>query len=867
MAGQQESKQGGAAGADNLEDMVASTDVGARAPTGATQKLLLGTALAWSLFQLWIASPLPFLVGFGVFNDTIARSVHLAFAVFLAFLAYPALRSSPRDHVPIHDWVFAVLGALAAAYVAMFNTELSGRPGAPILQDIVVACIGMLLLLEATRRALGPALTILAGILLVYTFFGPYMPTILAHGPKNLSTVVNHQWVTTEGVFGIALGVSTKFVFLFVLFGALLEKGGAGNYFIKVAFSLLGHLRGGPAKAAVVSSGLTGLISGSSIANVVTTGTFTIPLMKRVGFSAEKAGAVEVASSVNGQITPPVMGAAAFLMVEYVGISYTEVIKNAFLPAVISYIALVYIVHLEAMKVGLKGLPRPGTPKPWMIRLIGILTGFIIVCGLAAIVYYGLGWMKDAFGEAASYLAGVVLIAAYIGLMWYGARYPELELDDPNAPIVTLPEPGPTVRVGLHYLLPVVVLVWCLMVERLSPGLSAFWAAMLMIAILVTQRPIEAIFRKGDLASSFKRGWDEMVDGLITGARNMIGIGIATAAAGVIVGTVSLTGVGAAMTDVVELISGGNIMLMLFFTAVLSLILGMGLPTTANYIVVSSVMAPVIVELGTQSGLLVPLIAVHMFVFYFGIMADVTPPVGLASFAAAAISGGDPIKTGFIAFFYSLRTALLPFLFIFNTDLLLINVDFAHGVLIFAVATIAMMLFAAASQGYFLVRSRVYETIVLLVVAFSLFRPGFWMDMIAPPFENVSPTEIVRVMGEAQPGQELRLTVQGLDDVGQPRQFVTVLPVPEGASGDERLADVGLEALIQEGEVLVDNAAFGSPAAMAGLEFDQKIVGVEVPANPPPKELIFIPAILLLLLVVFAQRRRAGTAKVVGAPA
>ncbi len=842
----------------DLEDMVASTDVGARAPTGMTQRILLGTALAWSFFQLWIASPLPFILGIGVFNDTIARSIHLAFAVFLAFLAYPAFRRSPRDHVPIGDWIFAIAGALAAAYVAAFNTELSGRPGAPILQDAVVAVIGMILLLEATRRSLGPALTILASLLLIYTFVGPYMPTILAHGPKSLNTVVNHQWVTTEGVFGIALGVSTKFVFLFVLFGALLEKGGAGNYFIKVAFSLLGHLRGGPAKAAVVSSGMTGLISGSSIANVVTTGTFTIPLMKRVGFSSEKAGAVEVASSVNGQITPPVMGAAAFLMVEYVGIPYTEVIKNAFLPAVISYIALVYIVHLEAMKVGLEGLPRSSPPKPWMVRLLGMLTGFIIVCGLAAIVYYGLGWTKEAFGDATSYIAGLVLAAAYVGLMWYGARYPELELDDPNAPVVTLPEAGPTVRVGLHYLLPVVVLVWCLMVERLSPGLSAFWAAALMLGILVTQRPIEAVFRKRGLAGSFKRGWDELVDGLITGARNMIGIGIATAAAGVIVGTVSLTGVGAAMTDVVELISGGNIMLMLFFTAVLSLILGMGLPTTANYIVVSSVMAPVIVELGTQSGLLVPLIAVHMFVFYFGIMADVTPPVGLASFAAAAISGGDPLKTGFIAFFYSLRTALLPFLFIFNTDLLLIDVDFAHGVLIFAVATIAMMLFAAASQGYFMVRSRMYETAVLLVVAFSLFRPGFWMDMIAPPFESVAPTEIVRALGDAEPGQELRLTVQGEDDVGLPRQFVTILPVPEGASGEERLETDGLELLIQEGEVLVDNAAFSSPAAKAGLEFDQKIIRVDVPTSPPPKELIFIPALLLLGFVVFAQRRRSA---------
>jgi TRAP transporter 4TM/12TM fusion protein len=861
MSAQGETKNAGPAPQGGVDDIVASTDIGGRAPSGLTLKILLGTALAWSLFQLWIASPLPFIIGIGVFNDTIARSVHLAFAVFLAFLAYPALGRSPRDRVPIVDWVFAIVGAAAAAYVAIFNDQLAERPGAPILQDVVVACVGMVLLLEATRRSLGPALTILAGILLIYTFTGPFMPGILSHGYKSLNTVVNHQWVTTEGVFGIALGVSTKFVFLFVLFGALLDKGGAGNYFIKVAFSLLGHLRGGPAKAAVVSSGMTGLISGSSIANVVTTGTFTIPLMKRVGFSSEKAGAVEVASSVNGQITPPVMGAAAFLMVEYVGIPYTEVIKNAFLPAVISYIALVYIVHLEALKTGMEGLPRRVQPKPWVQRLLGILTGFIVVCGLAAAVYYGLGWMKDAFGDAATYIAAVLLLVVFIGLVKFGSRYPELEIDDPNAPVVELPEPGPTVKVGLHFLLPVVVLVWCLMVERLSPGLSAFWAAVLMIFILLAQRPLEALFRGRTLVGTAKAGWDELIDGLIAGARNMIGIGIATATAGVIVGTVSLTGIGAAMTDVVEVISGGNVMLMLIFTAVMSLILGMGLPTTANYIVVSSVMAPVIVELGTQSGLLVPLIAVHMFVFYFGIMADVTPPVGLASFAAAAISGGDPLKTGFVAFFYSMRTALLPFLFIFNTDLLLIDVDFAHGILIFAVATIAMMLFAAATQGFFLVRSRIYESVLLLLVAFTLFRPGFWMDMVAPPFADRPPSDIVTIMAESPPGTELRMTVLGVDDIGAPRQFVTTLAVPEGDSGEARIEAAGLELLMDGDEVIIDNASFGSAAEAAGLEFDQRIVTLKVPTNPPPKELMFIPALLILALIVLLQRRRNGATK------
>ena len=444
---------------DDLQDLVAQTDTGARTPGGVPERILLSVALAWSLFQLWIASPLPFIIGLGVFNDTEARSIHLAFAVFLAFLAYPASQRSPRDRIPILDWVFAILGAFTAAYLYLFYESISERPGAPIAMDIWVACIGGILLLEATRRALGPPLMTVAIVFLLYTFGGPYMPDIIAHKGNSLREVVNHQWITTEGVFGIALGVSTSFVFLFVLFGALLDKAGAGNYFIKVAFSLLGHYRGGPAKAAVVSSGMTGLISGSSIANVVTTGTFTIPMMKRVGFSAEKAGAVEVASSVNGQIMPPVMGAAAFLMVEYVGISYFEVITHAFLPALISYIALVYIVHLEALKADMQGLPKPGVPKPWVQRLVGILFGFLATAVIAVAVYYGIGWIKPTFGGAAPWILAGLIGGVYVGLIMFGARYPELELDDPNSPVVSLPETGPTVKSGLHFILPVVVLV------------------------------------------------------------------------------------------------------------------------------------------------------------------------------------------------------------------------------------------------------------------------------------------------------------------------------------------------------------------------------------------------------------------------
>jgi TRAP-type uncharacterized transport system fused permease subunit len=658
-------------------------------------------------------------------------------------------------------------------------------------------------------------------------------------------------------VFGIALGVSTSFVFMFVLFGSLLDKAGAGNYFIKVAFSLLGHMRGGPAKAAVLSSGMTGLISGSSIANVVTTGTFTIPLMKRVGFTSEKAGAVEVAASVNGQIMPPVMGAAAFLMVEYVGIPYIEVIKHAFLPAVISYVALLYIVHLEAVKGGMEGLPKRRVTT-WQQSLVtfGLVLASLII--IAGVVYYGLGWLKTALPDAASTIILILIGLAYVAFCWFGARYPELELDDPNAPVVELPEVGPTVKVGLHFLLPVVVLVWCLMVERLSPGLSAFYATALMIAILLTQRPLMAAFRGSrDFGAATSQGIADLRDGLAAGARNMIGIGVATAAAGIIVGTVTLTGIGLKMTEFVEFISGGYLMLMLIFTAVISLVLGMGLPTTANYIVVATLMAPVVVELGAQSGLIVPLIAVHLFVFYFGIMADVTPPVGLASFAAAAVSGGDPIKTGLTAFWYSMRTAALPFLFIFNTQLLLIGLTgWFDLVLTVLFATLAMLIFAAGTMGWFITRSRLWESVVLILIAFTLFRPGFWWDMIYPPLIEVDPTQIEQAAEAVPPGQSLRIAAEGISIEGDEVSKSVQLPMGPAAPGAERLANAGLELREEEGRVIIDMIGFASAAEKAGLDFDFEITSVLQPNDRPPRELMWIPALLLLAGIIWLQRRR-----------
>ena len=843
-----------------LQDIVADSDTGGRMPKDAFgRRALWVLPLCWALYQLWIASPLPFIVGF-VWNDTQTRAIHLGFAVLLAYLAFPGLKSSPRHHIPALTWVIALVGAAAASYLWWDYRGVADRTGNPSTTDVVVAGIGLILLLEAARRSLGVPLMAVALFFLSYVFFGSWsgLPEVVQWKGASFEKAMSHMWLTTEGVFGVALGVSSGFVFLFVLFGALLNQAGAGNYFLQLAFAALGHLRGGPAKAAVIASAATGLISGSSIANVVTTGTFTIPLMKRVGFPATKAGAVEVSSSINGVLTPPVMGAVAFLMTEYVGISYVEVVKTAIVPAAISYVALVYIVHLEALKSGMTGTSRMHPVKFILGAIFIIAISIVIAGGLLFLTGVIVDAIYAAAGGAAMSVILALMLVAYIAAVRFAAQQPDLESSLES--MQNLPPVRDIFKTGIHYIMPILLLMYLLMIERKSPGLSAFWSTIAMLFILLTQNPLKAIFRgEGQaFATRVKEGVSDIAEGMIAGARNMIGLAAAMGVAGIIVGAVTLTGIGQVMAEFVEFLSGGNLLAMLFFVALISIVLGMGLPTTANYIVVSSLMAGVVVELGAQAGLIVPLVAVHMFVFYFGIMADVTPPVGLASFAAAAISKGDPLKTGFQAFFYSIRTALLPFLFIFNTDLLLIDVGPVQAVFVFIIALIAMLLFAAGTMNYFIVKSRIYESAVLLFAAFVLFQPGYFLNQFAPEFETRPGSELFTMAEAANQDASLRVRLMGENLNGDPVDAKYLLPVgATGPDGATRLLEAsGIEFREEDGKIFVDNLSFGGPAEQLGIDWDWELVELEVPADRPPKELFYIPALLLVGLIFLLQRRR-----------
>ncbi len=632
----------------------------ARRPIGPTKWVIPTIGVIWSFFQLSIAS-------WWILDTVFIRSIHLGFALLIVYLNYPVFKEtrlglkflSVKDRIPPWDFVIAIIACFSAVYIAIDYAGINQRYGAPITRDLVIGFILLLLLLEASRRVIGPALSVIAIFFCLYAFFGPYMPDLIAFKGVSVSRFMGQITMSTEGIYGIPLDVSATIVFLFVLFGAMLEKAGAGHYFIQLALSILGGYKGGPAKAAVMGSGLTGLVSGSSIANIVTTGTFTIPLMKKVGYPATKAAAIEVAASTDGQLAPPIMGAAAFIIAEYVNVPYIEVIKAAAVPAFASYAALFYITHIEASKLGLRGLSRDELPT----------------------------FFKTLLG-------------------------------------------------GLHYLIPIGMLLYELIIVRHSAELAAFNAIWLMAIIMLLQDPVKAYLKKEPMGAALKHSIVLIFSALANGARNMCSVALATAAAGIIVGVVAM-GLGGLVTEVIDVLSGGNIYLLLTITAAASLIIGMGLPTTATYIVMASLTAPVIVEVGGYMDFIVPLMAAHLFCFYFGILADDTPPVGLAAYAAAAIAKSPPIPTGLQGFMYDIRTAILPFMFIFNSDLILHNINsWPQGLLIFAMACLGNFAFASATQGWFVAKNRFYEIPLFLFVTLNLMRPDLIASWVGLPHDQ-----------------------------------------------------------------------------------------------------------------------------------
>ena len=748
--------------------------------TGFHLKLVAIIAITWSLFQLWYASPFPFWLNFGMFKGLPARAIHLGFALLLAFLIFPYARGKKVNFI---DILIAITGAICCLYIYVFYDQLVDRGGIllkinlsddfAIPVELILGIIGILILLEATRRVIGVPLVVIAVCFLLFSYFGQYAPDIISHGGLSLKRLVGFQWFDQEAIFGIPIGVSVDFIFLFVLFGALLETAGGGKYFLDLAFAMVGKMRGGPAKAAILGSGMTGLISGSSIANTVTTGTFTIPIMKKTGFSKEKAGAIEVSSSVNGQIMPPVMGAAAFVMASFIGVTYFEVVKHAFLPAIISYIALFYISHLEALKLNLKGMDENDIPK-----------------------------LKKTFFE------------------------------------------------GIHFLVPIFVLIYLLVYMRLTASYSIFFATITLIIVNLLNK----IFKEKNFKNALIYWYNQTVVGFEKGALNMVSVGIAIATAGIIVGAVGSTGLSTNLIIVIESIAKDNVIILLFLTIILCLLLGMGLPTTANYVVVASLMATVLVDVGNASGFIFPLIAVHLFVFYFGLMADVTPPVGLASYAAAAISGGDPLRTGAQAFWYSLRTGILPIVFLFNSELLLIGIESIwHGLMVIATSLIGILVFTSATQGWFINKLRWYEIIIFLIISISLLSPEFILNKFYPKYNYLSIEEINKKQFDYN--KEIRIKITRLTEYGERYKLFVI----EKNSFDENfsLDDYGMSLVVEDNKTIIDTLKWNGIAKKSGLDMGDIINEFKIEnQNRPKKEIIYPIALILLSIFGYLNIRR-----------
>ncbi|WP_337969575.1 TRAP transporter permease [Virgibacillus salexigens] len=607
------------------------TESNTRKLVGVAAAIVFIGLLAFSLFQLYTGA-------FGQKTAYIQRTVHLGFALSLIFLLFPARKKGNKKKIAWYDYILVLLSIIVCSYWPFFYDSLVQQIGSITQVQTIIGGLAIVLVLEATRRAVGLPITIIAIVFLIYALFGPQMPGMFAHRGLSLQQLIETMFFTTEGILGTPLQVSSTYIFLFLLFGAFLVQTGVGNYFNDLAISLAGRRTGGPAKVAIFSSALNGTISGSSVANTVTTGSYTIPMMKKLGYRPNFAGAVEAASSTGGQIMPPIMGAAAFLMIEFAGVGYWEIAKAATIPAILFFSGIWIMTHLEAKRTGLHGLPKEQIPPK-----------------------------KEVFKK-------------------------------------------------VHLLLPIVAIVW-LLFEGFSIERTALYG--IGITILVS------LFRKDTRITPAR-----FVTALTSGARTALGVASATACAGIIVGVVTKTGLGLKLGNSLVSMAGSlassadmQLLLTLLFTMITSIILGMGSPTTANYIITSTIALPAILALNDQLEVAIPVLAGHMFVFYFGIVADITPPVALAAFAATGISGGEPIRTGVNAAKLAIAAFIIPYMFVLQPQLLMIDTNLLEISWILITAIAGMIAIGAGLIGFWYLKLNWVGRILSVAIGLLLIYP------------------------------------------------------------------------------------------------------------------------------------------------
>ena len=639
---------------------------------GGAWKLVAGVALTFSTYQLVIAA-------FSPLSSLPTRSLHVGFLLLLSFLIYPIGKSANRHKIAWFDLVLGGVGAALSLYHLVFEADLVQRSGDPTVIDLAVGSIVIVLLFEAARRVLGIALPIVCGTFLAYGLFGQFLPSAIAHRGYGFDQIVGQLFLGTEGIYGIPTLVSATYIFLFILFGSFLEHAGMISLFNNIALGFVGHARGGPAKVAVISSGMMGMISGSGVANVLTVGQFTIPLMKRFGYTPVFAGAVEATASMGGQIMPPVMGAVAFIMAETLNVPYVTIVKAAIIPAMLYYLTAFAMVHLEAGRKGLHGIPKADCPNPWQ----AIRQKWYLLLPLAVLVFM----LFDGFTPMFSGIVGLALTAVLIL--------------------------GAGITSGFHSIAFRIIFWVALGLASASFFKFGVWPIIAMIALLVA---VNFVVKGGRATLAIMRG------SLIDGARQAIAVGIACAIVGVIIGVLTLTGAASNFAGFVLEVGARSLLLSLLLTMVVCLILGMGIPTIPNYIITSAIAAPALLKLG------VPLIVSHMFVFYFGIMADLTPPVALAAFAAASIAKASPMKIGWKATHIAIAGFVIPFMAVYDNSLMLQGGTLLDTAYVVFKAVVAIMLWGAASIGYLRGSLGWPERITATIAAFLLVVALPWTD-------------------------------------------------------------------------------------------------------------------------------------------
>lgn len=648
--------------------------------------------IAFAVFQLYTTiSPIP---------SQLLRAYHVAFVLFLTFLLFPATKGMRKDRIPWYDFVLALLALAVTLYIPFNYAYLVKNIGNYRLIEVIIGVVGILLVMEACRRTVGLPILIIVSCFLLYAVFGKYIPGSFGHRGYTIRQLSTHMYYTIEGVFGTPIGVSATFIFLFILFGAFLEKTGVGKLFIDLANALAGKRVGGPAKVAVISSALQGTVSGSSVANTVGTGSFTIPAMKKLGYKPEFAGAVEAAASTGGQLMPPIMGAAAFLMSEVTGFAYSKIVLAAIVPAILYFSGILISVHHEAKKLGLRGMEAKDIiPIGKIMRERSHL-----LIPLAFMIFV------LASGKTPAYAAlGAILTA----LMAHS--------------------------IGLFTLIPTAWLCIGLLIDPLFNALGIGWIALIAIGLWLVVCAIR-YFVNGKFL-----GFNpiEILDALKNGARSVLSVAVACAMAGMIVGTVTLTGLGLKLaTGLARVASlplfqtlGIELYILMFFTMLASIVLGMGVPTTANYLITSTICAPALMSMlvaraGLSEATMAITLSAHLFVFYFGIIADITPPVALAAMAGSAIAKGEPFKTGVTATRIAIGAFLVPYLFVLNPAMLMIDTNFFEVALIIVSALLGMYAFSGGLAGFVQDKNKWYETILLLIGGLGMLIPGWQTDLL-----------------------------------------------------------------------------------------------------------------------------------------